>query len=338
MPHTHPLCLGLDVGGSGIKAGLLDADDKVIVSRNVPTPVNSTPRAVLDVLVKLTGEMTAEAGIKSADLAGIGIGFPGLVDARAGVVKACVNLQDWHNIPVTTMLVNRMGANVPVTIANDANAAALGEHRHYHKINPKIEHLALITLGTGVGSGIVLNGRMFEGGTGLAGEVGHMIVRANGRKCACGQYGCLERYASASAIVGRVREMIERGSESLLTFVVDDPSRKLTAENVVTAAREGDALSRRIIDEAAEFLAIGCVNLCRVIDLQAIIIGGGITGAGDLLLKPVLDNFRIQNWSVAEAPMPDIRLTSLGGDAGFVGCAAMARQRFAAGPGTPPQV
>lgn len=330
MPTALPACLGLDVGGSRIKAGLLDANDKILAQRTVPTPTNSTPRVVLDLLVRLAGELTAEAEMKPADLAGIGIGFPGLVDARAGMVKACVNLQDWHNIPVTTMLANRMGVNVPVAIANDANAAALGEYRHYHRQHPKIEHLALVTLGTGVGAGVVLNGRMFEGGTGLAGEVGHMIVQANGRKCPCGQYGCLERYASASAIVDRVREMIDRGAESLLTFIIDDPARKLTAEDVFTAANEGDALSRRIIDEAAEFLAIGCVNLCRVIDLQAIIIGGGITGAGDRLLKPILDNFRIQNWGVAEAPTPDIRLTSLGGDAGFIGCAALARQKFVA--------
>ncbi len=325
---TAPLCLGLDVGGSLVKAAILDADDRIVVQRTVPTPTNSTPRVVLDALVRLTEELSAQAGLKPAGLAGIGIGFPGLVDAPAGVVKACVNLQDWHNIPVTTMLANRMGASAQITIANDANAAAFGEYRHYHKINPKIKQLALITLGTGVGAGVVLDGRMFEGGTGLAGEVGHMIVRANGRKCACGQYGCLERYASASAIVERVCEMIARGAESSLVGVMNDPARKMTASDVFAAAKDGDDLSRRIIEEAAEFLAIGCVNLCRVIDLQAIIIGGGITGAGEQLLKPLLANFHVQNWSVAEAPTPDIRFTSLGGDAGFIGCAALARQRF----------
>lgn len=327
MPAS-PLCLGLDVGGSRVKAGILDATGAIAAQRTVPTPSTSTPRVVLDLLVRLVGELSAEAGIKPAELAGIGIGFPGLVDARAGVVKACVNLQDWHNIPVSTMLANRMAGSVPVTIANDANAAALGEYHHYRTHHPKIEHLALITLGTGVGAGIVLGGVMFEGGMGLAGEVGHMIVRANGRKCACGQYGCLERYASASAIVERVREMIGRGAESSLLGVMNDPARKMTASDVFAAGADGDALARRIIEEAAEFLAIGCVNLCRVIDLQAIIIGGGITGAGDQLLKPLLANFHVQNWSVAEAPTPDIRLTSLGGDAGFIGCAALARQKF----------
>src|SRR6478609_3673212 len=114
MPASLPLCLGLDVGGSRIKAGLLDAQDKVLAQRTVPTPKNSTPRTVLDLLVKLAGELTAEVGVAPTAVAGIGIGFPGLVDSPAGVVKACVNLQDWHNIPVATMLSNRMGSNVPV--------------------------------------------------------------------------------------------------------------------------------------------------------------------------------------------------------------------------------
>lgn len=327
---STPLCLGLDIGGSNIKAGLVDAHHKVVAHRSAPTPTNSSPRSIIDAVVRMAGEICSEAGKPVAELGGLGLGFPGLVDVKAGVVRTCVNLQDWHNVPVTQMIANRMGSHTKVVIANDANAAALGEWRWYHKKHPKTEHLALVTIGTGVGGGIVLGGTIFEGGMGLAGEVGHMIVRANGRRCGCGQYGCLERYASATAIVERVVEQNERGAETSLADLINDRSRRLTAEDVFNAARAGDQLARRIVEEAAEFLAIGCVNLCRIVDLQAIVIGGGVTGAGDLLLKPLLANFKVQNWAIAEAPTPDIRLTQLGADAGYIGCATLARQKFCA--------
>ena len=314
-----PVAAGVDIGGTAIKAGLLTADGTVLGKTEINTPQNSTPRAVMDAVMALLRQLCSDAGQSVETLAGLGMGVPGLVDASRNMVRTCVNLKDWHNVPLGELVANRLSPELTVAVANDANATALGEFVALNRENPKIRHMAMITIGTGVGAGIVLDGKMFGGGMGLAGEIGHMIVRANGRQCSCGQYGCLERYASATAMIETAEEMVQRGVETCLTEVVNDPQRNLGARDIFHLAREGDATSQRIVDGMAEFLAIGCVNLCRVVDLQSIVIGGGVTGAGDELLNPLQAAYRVQNWALAEAPTPDLRLSMQGQDAGFIG-------------------
>lgn len=253
------------------------------------------------------------------DIQGVGIGIPGLIDSGTGIVRACVNLKGWKDVELRELVRNVMGK--PVVVDNDANAAAFGEYSIALKRNTHLEHLALVTLGTGVGSGIVLNRRVFHGGGGLAGEVGHMIVEPNGHLCGCGQYGCLEQYASATAMVRQATERLAAGKSSTLKSLVDTGS--LTTQGVFSAAGQGDLVAERLVDDLASYLAIACVNLCRIIDLQAIVIGGGVAGAGDGLIAPLRKSFSRQNWGVAEGVMPTLSATELGNDAGFVGAAAL---------------
>lgn len=310
----------MDLGGTRIKAGLLDPSYAVIAQTVSLTPTDSRPEVVVESMNRMTRQLIQEAGRTWDDLQGVGIGVPGLIDSQTGIVRACVNLKGWKDVELKQLAGDAMGK--PVVVDNDANAAAFGEFSMALKRNTDLHHLALITLGTGVGSGIVLNRRIFHGGGGLAGEVGHMIVEPNGHLCSCGQYGCLEQYASATAMVRQANELIEAGKESSLRTLVRHDL--LTAQDVFSAASEGDLVAERLVDDLASYLAIACVNLCRVIDLQAIVIGGGLAGAGDGLMKPLRKAFSRQNWGIAGGMMPDLTVTELGNDAGFIGAASLA--------------
>lgn len=284
------------------------------------TPTDSRPDVVVDAMNTIARRLVDEAGYSWDELQGIGIGVPGLIDSRTGVVRACVNLKGWKDVELRDLAGRAMGK--PVVVDNDANAAAFGEFSIALKRNTGLHHLALVTLGTGVGAGIVLNRRIFHGGGGLAGEIGHLIVEPNGYLCGCGQYGCLEQYASATAMVRQANELIEAGKSSSLQTMVRHGL--LTTQDVFSAAAEGDLVAERLVEDLASYLAIACVNLCRVIDLQAIVIGGGVAGAGDGLMQPLNKAFNRQNWGIGGGIKPKLSVTSLGNDAGFVGAASLA--------------
>lgn len=312
--------VGLDLGGTQMKAGLLDPSSSVIASTTDPTPRDSRPEVVVKAMDAMARRLVQSSGRSWSDVQGIGIGIPGLIDSRTGIVRACVNLKGWTDVALRELAGEAM--DKPVVVDNDANAAAFGEYSIALKRNTGLHHLALVTLGTGVGSGIVLNRRVFHGGGGLAGEVGHMIVEPNGFLCACGQYGCLEQYASATAMVRQATELMAAGKSSVLREKAD--AKTLTTQHIFSAASAGDMVAERLVDDLASYLAIACVNLCRIIDLQAIVIGGGVAGAGDGLIKPLRKAFSRQNWGIAGGVMPDLSATELGNDAGFVGAAALA--------------
>jgi len=285
-----------------------------------PTPSDSRPEVVVSVMRSLAHRLVEEAGRKWEDVSGLGIGVPGLIDSRTGIVRACVNLKDWKDVALRELVWKAMGMRIMVD--NDANAAAFGEYSIALKRNTGLHHLALVTLGTGVGSGIVLNRRVFHGGGGLAGEVGHMIVEPGGLLCGCGQRGCLEQYASATAVVRQATELMAAGKRSVLEKNLAAGS--LTTQHIFDAAKQGDLLAGRLVDDLASYLAIACINLCRVIDLQAIVIGGGVAGAGDFLLDLLRKAYNEQNWGLSGGINPSFSVTELGNDAGFVGAAALA--------------
>lgn len=284
------------------------------------TPTDSRPEVVVRVMNEVVHRLVDEAGRSWDDVGAVGIGVPGLIDSRTGIVKACVNLKGWKDVALRELAGEAMG--LPVMVDNDANAAAFGEFSIALKSNAGLHHLALVTLGTGVGSGIVLNRRVFHGGGGLAGEVGHMIVVPGGHLCPCGQQGCLEQYASATAMVRQATELMAAGKRSRLERCLKDGT--LSTRTIFDHAEQGDLLAQRLVEDLANYLAIACINLCRVIDLQAIIIGGGVANAGDLLINPLRRAFAEQNWGIAGGIQPTLSATELGNDAGFIGAAALA--------------
>lgn len=255
-------------------------------------------------------------------MAGIAIGVAGPVDARSGMLQNPPNLPGWTSVPVARLFEERYG--IASVVANDANLAALGEHR-YGAGRGSLD-MIYITVSTGIGGGVIAGGRLLLGHCGFAGEIGHMSVDMQGPACACGNVGCLEVLASGTAIARRAREALSSGGESILGQL---PPERVTAEAVAEAARAGDALSQRLLAEAGATLGIGLVNLAHLFNPQRVIIGGGVSNAGDHLWTPMVETVRRRGMTACHREMEILR-AALGDDAGLMGgiaLVAMQRER-----------
>ncbi|QOJ15409.1 MAG: ROK family protein [Planctomycetia bacterium] len=320
--------LGIDIGGTNIKGGVLDDQDRLLARSAVETRADEGFEASFARIVALIDELIAAAGVSRNAIAAVGVGVPGPMDHAAGVVRHAPNLDGWVNIPLRRLLTERTG--LPCFVENDANAAAFGEF--VGGTQRAATDMVMLTLGTGIGGGVILGGRLVRGRFDNAGEVGHMIVALGGRACPCGQRGCLERYASANAIRERLIEAVRAGEKSSLAPAVYG-SEPLTAEDVCRAAQQGDEPSQRVWDEACRMLAAACVNLQHVLNPGLIVLAGGLINAGEALLGPVQSYFKELTWKICE-DFPRIEPAVLGGDAGLLGAAALAREALlAAGAG-----
>ncbi|MDH3583841.1 MAG: ROK family protein, partial [Phycisphaerae bacterium] len=279
---------------------------------SIPTEGDNGPEHVFGRLAELGEQLLTEAGLDAADVLGVGVGTPGPLSSDQRVVLSAPNLPGWRNIPLQQELQQRAG--LPVRVFNDADAATYGEFRACAAEDGNTSHIALLTLGTGIGGGLVLDGRMYRGPHGAGSELGHMIVEPGGRPCGCGQRGCLEQYASATAIRRRFAE--DRG-------LTEAPG----AEQIFAEAAAGDGAARAAIDQAVGYLATACVNLVRTFDPQRIILGGGVAAAGDALVQPVRDAFATRTWNIRPERVR-IEAARLGNNAGFIGAAGL----FAAAP------
>lgn len=311
--------IGIDLGGTNVKAGVLDAAGKLIHRTAIETQAGRGFDHVFGRLVRLVDELVAGAGLHKTDIAGIGFGTPGPMSHAEGIIYGAPNLPGWVNIPLRSRFSAATG--LPVTLENDANAAAYGEF--VAGAGRGTSDMVLLTLGTGIGGGIVMGGRLQRGKFDNAAEIGHTIVVANGRACPCGQRGCLERYSSANAVAERLAEALQDGEQSALRELVER-GRKVTSVDVARAAKEGDALAARIWDEACLFLAIACVNIQHMVNPELILFTGGLIGAGAQLLEPVKSHFERQVWRISR-DVPRIAFATLGDDAGLIGAAALAR-------------
>jgi glucokinase len=262
-----------------------------------------------------------EAGITRYDLVGVGLGTPGPLNIREGRIIRAANLSGWADVDLCTPL----GRHFQTAIAfdNDGNAAAYGEY--WAGAGRDERTIAMLTLGTGVGAGLVIDGEIFHGHYDNAAELGHMIVAVNGLPCACGQSGCLEQYASATSVASRVKAAMKAG-ESCSLAQEDRAAFDIDARHVEKAARAGDGLCSRIWDEACLYLAIACINIQHAYNTECIVLGGGLANAGAFLLDRVIAHFREQRWSLHN-DFPVIRLASLAYDAGVIGAAGLAWNR-----------
>jgi len=314
---TPPLAIGIDLGGTHIKFGVIDQDLNIIDRRTEPTEADRGPD---DVIRRLSD--TAVDLARNHHIIGIGLGTPGPMSPTQGVVYRCGNLPGWRDVPLRA----RVGeaTQLPVVMDNDANVAAYGEYRHLE--DDQQGDLLLLTLGTGVGSGAVIGGKVLHGHFENASEWGHLIVAPMGRPCSCGQRGCLEQYASASAIVRIAREAIESGATSSLKDAVYGGG-VLSSVQVADAARQGDATAARVWDDECSHLAVACVAIQHALNPRRILLGGGMADSGALLVDRVRERFDTLSWS-HKADTPEIGLARLGNDAGIVGAAAMAWDAF----------
>jgi glucokinase len=273
--------VGIDLGGTNIVAGTVAEDGSEILGvLSEPTGAEGGPDAVVDRIVRLAKKSIAASKVK--DIAGAGIGSPGPLDTKTGVVLLTPNL-GWVNMPLRDRVAAGLG--LPAALDNDANCAIYGEW--WRGAARGVDYVVGLTIGTGIGGGIVLNGDVYRGASDIAGEIGHMTIDSNGRLCKCGNYGCLEAYASGPAIAARATEGVQAGADTSLPHYVENDLSKITAQVVYQAAHDGDEFALEVVRDTAKFLGAGVASLINIFNPQVVVICGGVTLAGDKLFVPL---------------------------------------------------
>lgn len=287
------LILGIDIGGTKCAASLGTAEGTIAARREVRTRAAEGPDAVISDLLEAARGLLDESGTALDDIAGIGISCGGPLDTRTGVVYSPPNLPGWEAVPLR----DRFAEALPgpqVVLENDANATALAEWRW--GAGRGAMNLAFLTMGTGIGGGLILDGRLYRGANDLAGEVGHQTILINGPECQCGKRGCLEALASGPAIARLARESLDYGRGRLLVEKAGGKPDQITAQVVIEAAREGDSLALRILEEAGTYMGIGLANLIQIVNPERIVLGTIAVHAGDLILHPIRRAVRDFAW------------------------------------------
>ncbi len=309
--------VGIDLGGTNVRMGVVLRSGEMKASARMRTDVHEGVDKVINRMVSSVEALRKKTAGK-VRLAGVGIGVPGIISLPEGVVRFSPNLPGWVDIPLRRMLEDRTG--IRVKVENDANAYALGEARFGS--GKGASSLVCITLGTGVGGGIILGGDLVRGADGMAGEVGHITVRPNGIKCNCGNRGCVERYSSASAVAVRAAEALRRGVESSLSKAFEADPSSITAHVVHEAALGGDRLARRMFRDAGRCLGILAADLINLLNVERIIVGGGMAGAWELLSGPMRDEIKKRAFDIPAARCSILK-GSLGDDAAVLGAAGL---------------
>lgn len=316
--------VGVDLGGTSINVGVVPFDGGTVLGmRSMPTEAHRGAKLVVDRMVEMIRaairDARREGELSDGAILGIGLGSPGPLDRETGTVLETPNL-GWRNFPLRDLISNEVG--LEAVLDNDANAATLGEW--WMGAGRGVDTLVGVTLGTGIGGGIVLDGRVYHGTSDVAGEIGHMTIDSTGRKCNCGNYGCLEAYASGPAIAARAVEGLEAGAASLLPDMVGGEVERITAETVYEAIVAGDAYAAEVMRETARFLGTGIANLINILNPEMIVISGGVTRAGDHLFEPLRAEVRRRAFREASETCRIVS-SELGDMAGVIGAAATFR-------------
>lgn len=299
--------IGIDVGGMSIKAGVVKDSGEIISKHAVPTPPDGE-ELFLSAMLEAVEKAVEAAGVSKNEIKSIGIGAPGIVDRDKGVLVSEPNIP-YINLNVREYLKNNF-ADVPVFVENDANSAALGEY--YMAENA--ENFVFVTLGTGVGGGIIIGGKLFTGANGMGGELGHIVTHAGGRKCGCGRYGCWEAYASVTGLIKTTEE--HRNEIKGIA-----PDEKISGRTVFELAKADDKDAERIRDLWIDEVAIGIADLVNIFQPDEIVIGGAISKEGDVLLNPIKKYVKENVFAADGLKETEIRISRIGGDAGIIGAA-----------------
>ena len=323
---TGKYILGVDLGGTNIVCGAMSADGaSQFAMQSVPTRADLGGDAVVERIVqlceKVIAETIAETGCARSDFLGVGIGSPGPLDRDRGIVIVTPNL-GWHDFPLRDNVAGPLG--MPGTLDNDANCATFGEW--WIGAAKGARHVVGLTIGTGIGGGIILDGTLFHGASDVAGELGHITIDSTGRRCGCGNYGCLEAYASGPAIAERAREALAGGEPSILPVLVAGDLSQITAATVYDAAHRGDEVAGHVVRDTAKFLGIGVANFLNIFNPEVVVLAGGVTQAGDALFEPLRAEVRRRAFAPAVEAcriVPGI----LDGNAGVIGAIATFAQQ-----------
>jgi glucokinase len=307
--------IGIDLGGTFIKGAVVSDSGEMLASDKIPTERALGPEKVIANIAGLSEKLLTLSGKTKADIVGIGIGVPGMIDGKRGVVVYSANF-GWRNSNITEPLEKLTG--LPVRITNDANAAALGETKF--GVAKKYKNTLLLTLGTGVGGGAVIDGKLFEGNQGAGAEFGHSVIEFGGEPCACGRRGCLEAYASASALIRNTKRAMEADKSSKLWQIgsIDKVSGKTAFDFY-----DVDESARRVVDSYIEKLACGIINFANTLRPEAVILGGGVCAQGENLTRPLRKILEREIYAGKTGPEVELLIAELENNAGSLGAAAL---------------
>jgi glucokinase len=316
--HSESVFIGIDLGGTSLKGALVSSSGEVLQGIRVDSEQESS-EGLLNQIVKAVKTLR-EDRVSGDRVAGVGIGIPGLVNRKTNRIEVMPNLPALTQIDVIGELQRETG--LPVALDNDANCAAYGELQSGAAQGR--QEVFFVTLGTGIGSGLIINGQIYRGASGFAGEFGHMTIDPEGIECACGNIGCLETIASGPNIVRRTRERLYRDRTSSLSRLAIPRDRELTAEDIARAAREGDEMAQVMMERTGMFLGIAIAAVVNLLNVEMVVMGGGVMEAGELILKPTIKETRRRAFPPSFGSC-EIVIAQLGPQAGMIGAALMAR-------------
>lgn len=305
--------VGIDLGGTNISVGIVDPQYRIISRHSVTTRAKRPAREVVADICAAVDKALSAAGLAAEDCESVGIGAPGICDVKRGTVVRSYSLA-WENVPLRDMLSERW--NLPVRVENDANCAALAEVRAGAAVG--CENAVLVTLGTGIGTGIIIGGKIYSGLNGSGTEMGHITLDYKGELCTCGRRGCWDAYASATALIAQAKRAAASRAESALNLLPE-----LTGKSIFATAAAGDVTANAVIDEYCCYLAFGICNIVNALAPECILVGGGISRQGDRILEPVRRYIRKRCFDKREEAMPAVLQAQMGNDAGIVGAAVL---------------
>ena len=318
MPE-NPLALGIDLGGSKILTAVVNAQGQISSRDHSATPAAEGQEAVIKSILESVDRALNQAGIAASDLGAIGMGAPGISNPETGIIFASPNLPGWRDVPLRDIIERGLGKKT--FVMNDANAAALGEL--YFGAGRGARNFICITIGTGIGGGIVIDGKIYTGAFGAAGEVGHMTIDNNGPLCKCGNTGCWETLASGTALLREAKHQIEEGASTSILDCAGGDMGKVTPKIIHAAAKQGDNLARELITQTGYYLGVGLANLINIFNPELIVIGGGLSNIGDMLLVPAFKTAKMRAYREAYQAVRFVP-TELGQNSGVFGAAAFA--------------
>ena len=310
--------IGIDLGGTNIAAGVVNDLYEIIGTAKTKTLLPRPAEAICDDMAKVAREAAENAGISMEDIAWVGIGTPGTCNMETGIVEYSNNL-DFHQCPLSSMMTERL--NKKIYIENDANAAAYGEF--YAGAAKGTRNAVAITLGTGVGGGIIINGKIYSGSNCAGAELGHIVIQKGGRRCTCGREGCWEAYASATALIYQTKISMVKHPDSLMWDLVDKDILKVNGRTAFDAMRKGDAAGKAVVDAYIDYVACGLTDVINIFQPEVVCIGGGISKEGETLLAPIRSYVERERYSKYSSKQTKICQAQLGNDAGIIGAALL---------------
>jgi len=312
--------IGIDLGGTNIAAGIVDENGSIVRKGSVPTGRTRASEAIVEDMCALVKQLMEEAGLKEDQIHSIGIGSPGAPDRKNGIIIYNNNL-GFRNVPIRDLFQKHF--NLPVYLENDANCAAIAESvAGAAKGDP---YAVVITIGTGIGGGVIIDNKLYIGFNGAGGELGHVVIQMNGEACTCGRKGCWEAYSSATALIRQTIRAAEENPQSAIHKLVNGDLSKINAKTAFDAARLGDETGKKVVDQYIEMLAEGLANMINIFQPNVVVLGGGVSKEGEYLLAPLREKLKGRTYCAEGLENPRLVAAQMGNDAGIVGAAFISR-------------